>query len=59
MKLFRVQFASGKVNLIKADRYVPSINDIFAEAILSKDGKIVARLNLEHVECIEEVDVDE
>lgn len=59
MKFFRVQFVSGKVNLIDADKYVPSINDIFAEAVLSKDGRIVARLNWEHVECIEEVNVDE
>lgn len=59
MKFFRVHFTSGRVALIKADRYAPSINDIFAEGVLSKDGKIVARLNLEHVECIEEVIVDE
>ena len=59
MKFFRVQFASGKVNLIKADRYAASYNDIFAEGILSEHGHIVARLNLEHVECIEEVIVDE
>lgn len=59
MKFFRVQFASGNLNIIRANTCTFQTNDIFAEAILSKDGVVVARLNLEHVECIEEVDVDE
>lgn len=60
MKFFRIQFVSGKVNLIKADECTTLMRDIFLkEAVLRDNGNIVARLNLEHVECIEEVNVDE
>ncbi len=61
MKFFRVQFVSGKEKLIKADTCETLMRDIFLkEAVLRMmDGNIVARLNLEHVECIEEVNIDE
>ena len=56
VKIFRIYFSSGREIVTKADDYETFTHgNNFMEGILRKDHRIIARLNLDHVECIEEV----